>query len=325
MNDLISIIILIYKVEAYLRNCLESIRNQTYTNFEVLLINDGSPDNSEQICLEFEQKDTRFNYFYKENGGVSSARNLGLEKAVGKWVVFVDSDDTVEKNYLNDFVLNINDDKSLVLQDFIKKMDNELIFGFQGYENITLNLPNDLNILLNNYKLTQGYLWNKIFNKDLIINNKLRFNDNLNFCEDEIFYLKYIEFINEINIISKSNYIYNIRRESLSFTIPSFEEYLIYINEFQYFLVYLKNNISSSDYYRYVQKKINYNFNYIFNTIILKNKNLSNNILINQLIELRFIYDKYLYLIQANTLKERFKLYLFKKNFFRILIIKRNI
>ncbi|MDH2206343.1 glycosyltransferase family 2 protein [Empedobacter sp. GD03644] len=151
MNDLISIIILIYKVEAYLRNCLESIRNQTYTNFEVLLINDGSPDNSEQICLEFEQKDTRFNYFYKENGGVSSARNLGLEKAVGKWVVFVDSDDTVEKNYLNDFVLNINDDKSLVLQDFIKKMDNELIFGFQGYENITLNLPNDLNILLNNY------------------------------------------------------------------------------------------------------------------------------------------------------------------------------
>ncbi|MDH1603612.1 MULTISPECIES: glycosyltransferase family 2 protein [unclassified Empedobacter] len=325
MNDLISIIIPIYKVEAYLRNCLESIRNQTYTNFEVLLINDGSPDNSEQICLEFEQKDTRFNYFYKENGGVSSARNLGLEKAVGKWVVFVDSDDTVEKNYLNDFVLNINDDKSLVLQDFIKKMDNELIFGFQGYENITLNLPNDLNILLNNYKLTQGYLWNKIFNKDLIINNKLRFNDNLNFCEDEIFYLKYIEFINEINIISKSNYIYNIRRESLSFTIPSFEEYLIYINEFQYFLVYLKNNISSSDYYRYVQKKINYNFNYIFNTIILKNKNLSNNILINQLIELRFIYDKYLYLIQANTLKERFKLYLFKKNFFRILIIKRNI
>lgn len=159
----------------------------------------------------------------------------------------------------------------------------------------------------------------------MIINNKLRFNDNLNFCEDEIFYLKYIEFINEINIISKSNYIYNIRRESLSFTIPSFEEYLIYINEFQYFLVYLKNNISSSDYYRYVQKKINYNFNYIFNTIILKNKNLSNNILINQLIELRFIYDKYLYLIQANTLKERFKLYLFKKNFFRILIIKRNI
>ena len=70
MNDLISIIIPIYKVEAYLRDCLNSVQKQTYTNFEVLLINDGSPDNSDQICLEFEQKDTRFNYFYKENGGV---------------------------------------------------------------------------------------------------------------------------------------------------------------------------------------------------------------------------------------------------------------
>ena len=82
-NELISIIVPIYNTEKYLRQCLDSIINQTYTNFEVLLVNDGSPDGSAAICQEYVKNDSRFRYFEKENGGVSSARNLGLERSGG--------------------------------------------------------------------------------------------------------------------------------------------------------------------------------------------------------------------------------------------------
>ena len=82
-NELISVIVPIYNVENYLRMCLDSIQNQTYTNFECLLINDGSPDSSAEICREYVDKDSRFRYFEKENGGVSSARNLGIERSGG--------------------------------------------------------------------------------------------------------------------------------------------------------------------------------------------------------------------------------------------------
>ena len=99
-NELISVIVPIYNVENYLRMCLDSIQNQTYKNFECLLINDGSPDNSAEICREYVAKDSRFRYFEKENGGVSSARNLGIECSEGVYITFVDSDDWVEPDYL---------------------------------------------------------------------------------------------------------------------------------------------------------------------------------------------------------------------------------
>ena len=99
-KTLISIIIPIYNVENYLRQCLDSIVSQTYQNFECLLINDGSPDNSADICKEYVGKDSRFKYFEKENGGVSSARNLGIERSGGAYITFIDPDDWVESDYL---------------------------------------------------------------------------------------------------------------------------------------------------------------------------------------------------------------------------------
>ena len=99
-NELISIIIPIYNVENYLRQCLDSIMSQTHQNFECLLINDGSPDNSADICREYVEKDSRFKYFEKENGGVSSARNLGIECSRGEYITFIDSDDWVDSDYL---------------------------------------------------------------------------------------------------------------------------------------------------------------------------------------------------------------------------------
>lgn len=100
-NELISIVVPIYNVENYLRMCLDSIQNQTYQNFECLLINDGSPDYSSKICEEFVEKDSRFKYFEKANGGLSSARNLGIECSGGAYITFVDSDDWLEHDALD--------------------------------------------------------------------------------------------------------------------------------------------------------------------------------------------------------------------------------
>ena len=89
----ISVIVPVYKAEAYLRRCVDSILAQTFQDFEVLLIDDGSPDRSGEICDEYARKDRRVRVFHKENGGVSSARNVGIEKALGTWIMFVDADD----------------------------------------------------------------------------------------------------------------------------------------------------------------------------------------------------------------------------------------
>ncbi len=105
-KPLISVIVPVYNAEKTLRRCVDSILSQTFTEFELLLINDGSKDNSGVICDEYARKDSRIRVFHKENGGVSSARNVGLDNLRGEWVTFVDSDDYVENKYLGVFYDN---------------------------------------------------------------------------------------------------------------------------------------------------------------------------------------------------------------------------
>ena len=100
MNDLISVIIPVYKVEDYLAKCIESVQNQTYKNLEIILVDDGSPDMCGAICDEYAKNDSRIKVIHKENGGLSDARNAGIEIAKGKYINFVDSDDLVSKDYI---------------------------------------------------------------------------------------------------------------------------------------------------------------------------------------------------------------------------------
>ena len=99
-NEVVSIIIPIYNVEAYLRQCLETVIHQTYPNLEIILVNDGSPDQSEEICKEFFRKDARIRYVRQENGGLSAARNTGIELATGDYLTFIDPDDWVTEDYV---------------------------------------------------------------------------------------------------------------------------------------------------------------------------------------------------------------------------------
>src|SRR5690606_27364966 len=123
----VSVIIPVYNAEKYLRECLDSVLAQTFTDFEVLLINDGSTDASGKICDEYAEKDSRIKVFHKENGGVSSARNLGLDNAKGEWISFVDSDDTIEQETLATLANEVKDlDIDGVIFGYKKLINNKV-------------------------------------------------------------------------------------------------------------------------------------------------------------------------------------------------------
>lgn len=176
----ISLIVPVYNAEKYLNRCLDSILTQTYKDFELLLIDDGSTDKSSEICDEYAGKDDRVKVFHKENGGVSSSRTLGLVKAVGQYIAFVDSDDWIEKKCLEDNLLIAeNTHADMVISDFfIDNKDNEMKKQ-QWYNG---DLVNDIfsdNIV--------GSLWNKFLKADVIRRSGVSFTYNLNFCEDVTF------------------------------------------------------------------------------------------------------------------------------------------
>lgn len=136
-RPLISLVVPIYNVENYLRMCLDSIANQTYSNIEILLVNDGSPDGSAAICQEFVARDSRFHYIEKENGGLSDARNVGIARAQGEFLSFVDSDDWIEPTYVEDLyrAALLNDAEVVVsnYQEFHQERNVYLIHLFEDY------------------------------------------------------------------------------------------------------------------------------------------------------------------------------------------------
>ncbi len=202
MIPIISVIVSIYNAEKTLRRCLNCILEQTFTDFELLLINDGSSDSSVQICDEYVRNDIRVRLFHKVNGGVSSARNVGLQNARGKWITFCDADDFVDKEWLMLFVENIQDNQ-LVVQRIIPHT-NKPSFDFGlDYEG---NIKDGLQLMYK--KGIVGYLFVKLFLNAVIKKNKLCFNENFLFREDEDFVLRYLQCISKMISVDKGAYHY---------------------------------------------------------------------------------------------------------------------
>lgn len=148
-NDLITMVIPIYNVEQYLTNCLESVINQSYENIEIILVDDGSTDNSKKICRFYEKKDCRIRYIYKTNGGLSSARNCGIENAKGKYITFLDSDDTITIDYvqtLYDLIKKYNTRMSICAYTKLRNSKGENIG--ENYEETSLNTKECLGRML---------------------------------------------------------------------------------------------------------------------------------------------------------------------------------
>lgn len=179
-NPKISVIVPVHNAESYLNRCIDSILSQSYKDFEMLLIDDGSTDLSSKICDEYGDKDDRVKVFHKENGGVSSVRNLGLEKAVGQYIAFVDSDDWIEEKCLEENLLIAeNTHADVIISDFfIEYKDNEI----RKQQRYNGDLMND--IFSDN---VNGALWNKFLKADVIHRSGLSFRHDLNFCEDVTF------------------------------------------------------------------------------------------------------------------------------------------
>ena len=208
MSDtLISIIVPVYNSEQTLQQCIESILCQTYKNIELLLIDDGSKDRSGEICDEYARKDSRVKVFHKENGGVSSARNVGLDNAKGEWITFCDSDDHVSKEWLSNMV-RYDTGCDLVVQGFSTPMEyeplNSEINHFCVYSG---SIKDGLILLLQRHIL--GYLWVKLFKSSIIRNHHIKFDKNIFLQEDELFILSYAKYCNSMTAIEKIGYFYN--------------------------------------------------------------------------------------------------------------------
>lgn len=221
---LISIVIPVYNAEKYLEQCLNSITNQTYKNFEVILVNDGSIDHSESICMDFVKVDTRFKYFTKVNGGASSARNLGLDNAQGKYITFIDADDWVDENHLEVLINNIKENNSDMAVSSIKKFDNVSRFKFRVYSNqekylLNYNKLNREEFLVilpklihasNSYKIAVS----KLFKKELVMD--IRFDESIVYGEDLDFFFKIYNNISIISCVDEVTYVYRRHNESTS-------------------------------------------------------------------------------------------------------------
>ena len=172
-KPLVSVIVPIYKVENYMEECIHSILGQKYAHFELILVDDGSPDNCGKMCDEFKEKDSRIQVIHKENGGLSSARNAGLEIAKGEYIAFVDSDDAVHEDYLLDMVtLARKHQADIVCCSFVKGEekiwdDKEAVITIQENEEILQRINED--------DVVKTVAWNKLYHHSFFTEKKFRY------------------------------------------------------------------------------------------------------------------------------------------------------
>lgn len=179
----ISVICPVYKAEAFLSRCVDSVLSQTFKDFELLLIDDGSPDNSGNICDEYVKKDNRVKAFHQENRGVSEARQLGLDRAIGKYVAFIDADDWVEKDFLNTlFDVAEKGHYDVVECNYYQTENNEdkpIVVVYKNSSSFDEMIKGERNT----------FLWNKLFLKKTLNVAGCRFITGLHYCEDKMFLL----------------------------------------------------------------------------------------------------------------------------------------
>lgn len=216
-NYLVSVIIPIYNVEKYLNRCVDSIINQTYSNLEVILVNDGSSDDSSTICDYYKSKDSRVIIIHKENGGLSDARNFGLDIAIGDYIMFLDSDDYIENNMIENLLMVVEENHSDVVicgyyADFVDANEQLLFSREQKGIKGTFMESNFCEIPLNNELIgLLGYAWNKLYRRQVITKYNLKFVKGLSLVEDIEFNAPLLSVCSKISFI-ESPYIHYMQR-----------------------------------------------------------------------------------------------------------------
>lgn len=206
----ISVIVPVYNIEKYLNKCIDSILSQSFQNFELLLIDDGSKDSSGKICDEYANRDSRIRIYHVENGGVSKARNLGLEQAQGEWVCFVDSDDWIEDNYLSSFgCIESLPENAIVIQglEHISNQTGVSLWKIE-YGNIEFT-ENDLKRgIAQHCLLHSGFPYAKLFSRVLIKERNIKFDTGISFHEDHLFVFDYFLHVRMVRLSASIAYKY---------------------------------------------------------------------------------------------------------------------
>lgn len=205
MNPLISIIVPVYNVEEYLSKCLDSIVNQTYKNLEIILIDDGSTDNSGIICDEYSEGDTRIKVIHKKNKGVSNTRNIGIENASGEYILFVDADDEIEKDYIYVMIKEvIQSDCDLVISNILDIFNTTCRKRIIKKENLTGIFRNDYFTLLELLRVP----FVKLYKSQMINKYNIRFCESMKLSEDQVFNFQYYSIIKNYKFINYCGYKY---------------------------------------------------------------------------------------------------------------------
>lgn len=221
MPPTFSIIIPVYNVAPYLRECLDSVLAQTFTDWECICVDDGSTDGSGAILDEYADKDARFKVLHQQNAGPSVARNLGIENAKGEWLSFVDADDFIPSDYLSAFA--IVPEKADINWFSVKYLFEDKTTMIVGYDSNGLvsnksEILHHISRLLHNdtKKDFLGYTVNKFFRTELIRQANTRFTPGLNLCEDEVFTLEVLQFAQTIRIDDRNGYFYRWHSQGLT-------------------------------------------------------------------------------------------------------------
>ena len=212
----ISIVIPTYNSEKYIKRCVDSVRNQLYENIEILIIDNGSTDNTQQICEEYAKKDRRIKNIQSNRFGVSAARNIGLEHATGKYIQFLDSDDAIKPNMISclyEKMTSTNADVVICGYDYVREDSIE--------KHMLCNCSCDKKSMMVNY-LSQSkyegvfnYLWNKLYKRERIEEGKVRFDENITLAEDALFNMELYSHCKNYTFIDACLYLHYDNEESL--------------------------------------------------------------------------------------------------------------
>ncbi len=324
MKDLVSVIIPIYNSEKYLKECIASILKQSYENIEVILIDNDSKDKSQEIALSFKKEDSRIIVISKKNEGTSNARNKGIDISNGKYIMFVDPDDILEENAIENLVNKDGEKIDLIVGNYTlleyNKKEEIIETEIQDIDFLNKKLLNK-NYKSDKYLGNLRTVWSKLYKSDIIKKNNVRFLEDIVLFEDGFFNLKYFSFIKNVKFINESVYKYRVNNNTsvlhkfydnlyeqaclkIDYLEKSYgdkEEYREILNLFYFelFLDYVKNNFKRRDYNLKNDLKVN---NLIFDKYIknINTKYLTTN---QKIIYILYKYKMYKMIEILNKLK----------------------
>lgn len=244
----ISFIIPVYNSEDFIVKTLDSIVNLKLVRLEIIVINDGSTDKSGQVCNEYAKNYNYIRIIHIENSGVSNARNIGINESRGRYIQFVDSDDWLDSEYLQELRRSIDEECDLVSFNFIYEKDNKSIRGGEISNDVKFKNTQKSRVI---DQLNPNYVWDKIFLASIIRSNNIKFNEQVSYGEDSIFLCEFLKFAHSFKFIKKPLYHYRLHREcSLSNS-----KYHPDMNEYVKNLYYVQADLGEDYIYEYYNRK----------------------------------------------------------------------